>query len=312
MNIVFAGTPEFSVPTLNALLQSNHHVCAVYTQPDRPAGRGRKVQPSPVKQCALTHNLPVQQPFNFNDAQTRDTLADYQADLMIVVAYGVILPPEVLSIPRYGCINIHASLLPRWRGAAPIQRAILAGDEETGVTLMQMDKGLDTGDMLATSRYTIQADDTSDTLHNQLSLLGAEALISLLPDVEQRCLKPITQPKLGVSYAHKLSKQEASINWNKPALDVLTAIRGYNPWPVAHTLMGNEPLRIWHAKLAEQHQHEIPGRVKIDQRRLLVACQDRYLEITELQAANKRRMKAADYLTAHALDNLTLGPNEAP
>lgn len=307
MNIVFAGTPDFSVPTLNALLQSDHHVCAVYTQPDRPAGRGRKMQSSPIKQCALSHNLPVQQPLNFNDTQTRAALSSYQADLMIVVAYGVILPPEVLNIPRYGCINIHASLLPRWRGAAPIQRAILAGDKETGVTLMQMDKGLDTGDMLAASRYTIQADDTSATLHDQLSTLGAEALIALLPDIEQQRLKPVTQPKIGISYAHKLNKQEATIDWKQPALEVLKAIRGYNPWPVAHTLMGAEPLRIWRAKMAEQHHHEMPGRVKIDQRRLLVACQDRYLEVTELQAANKRRMKAADYLSAHALDNVILG-----
>ncbi|MBQ0724873.1 MAG: methionyl-tRNA formyltransferase [Cycloclasticus sp.] len=307
MNIVFAGTPDFSLPTLNALLQSDHHVCAIYTQPDRPAGRGRKLQSSPIKQYALSHNLQVEQPLNFNEAQIRDTLSGYQADLMIVVAYGVILPPEVLNIPRYGCINIHASLLPRWRGAAPIQRAILAGDKETGVTLMQMDKGLDTGDMLAASRYTIQADDTSATLHDQLSTLGAEALMALLPDIEQQRLKPTPQPSLGVSYAHKLNKKEAIIDWNQPALDVLKAIRSYNPWPVAHTLMGDESLRIWHAKMAEKNDHEAPGRVNVDQRRILVACQDSYLEVTELQAANKRRMKAADYLIAHSLDNLILG-----
>ncbi|MBL4744425.1 MAG: methionyl-tRNA formyltransferase [Cycloclasticus sp.] len=307
MKIIFAGTPDFSVPTLKALLASKHTVCAVYTQPDRPAGRGRKIQISPVKQCALDAQIPVEQPINFKNPEALDTFKNYQADLMIVVAYGIILPENVLNTPRLGCINIHASLLPQWRGAAPIQRAILSGDLETGVTLMQMDKGLDTGDMLAKVTYPIAEEDTSSTLHDTLSTLGAQALLDLLPAVEEKQLNPVPQPDADVSYAQKLSKQEALVNWDNPAVDVQRAIQGYNPWPVAHTLLREKPLRIWQAKLTTELPTGTPGQIKVDRNRLLVACNDNYIEILELQPANKRRMAAADYLSAHPVNNLILG-----
>jgi len=307
MNIIFAGTPEFSVPTLRALIQSEHTVCAVYTQPDRQTGRGRKIQPSPVKQYALEHNIPVEQPLNFKSEEALETLERYQADLMIVVAYGIILPENVLNTPRLGCINIHASLLPHWRGAAPIQRAILSGDKETGVTLMQMDKGLDTGDMLAKITCPITPYDSSNSLHNSLSTLGADALIELLPLVEKGQTKPMPQPESEVSYAHKLSKQEALIDWSLPAAEVQRAIQGYNPWPVAHTLINEKPLRVWQASITNQPANAPAGQVKTENNVLLVACGDDYLEITELQPINKRRMQASDYLAAHKINDWILG-----
>jgi methionyl-tRNA formyltransferase len=307
MNIIFAGTPAFSISSLQALIASEHRVCAVYTQPDRPAGRGRKVQIGAVKQLALDNGIPIEQPVSFKSSQVLEMLKHYQADLMVVVAYGIILPIDVLTTPRYGCINIHASLLPRWRGAAPIQRAILTGDNETGVTLMQMDAGLDTGDMLSKSICPIEQDDTSSTLHDKLSLLGAETLIKLLADIERQQLTPKAQPTSGVTYAHKLSKQEALIDWHMPAVEVHRAIRGYNPWPVAHTLLNNNSLRIWQSKTTADRTNDEPGSIKVDKNQLFVACKDNYLEITELQPANKRRMSAREYLSAHPLNNVVFG-----
>tara|TARA_R110002095_G_scaffold91240_1_gene79600 strand:- start:906 stop:1829 length:924 start_codon:yes stop_codon:yes gene_type:complete len=307
MNIIFAGTPAFSISSLQALIASEHRVCAVYTQPDRPAGRGRKVQIGTVKQLALDNGIPIEQPVNFKSSQVLEKLKHYQADLMVVVAYGIILPIDVLTTPRYGCINIHASLLPRWRGAAPIQRAILTGDNETGVTLMQMDAGLDTGDMLSKSICPIEQDDTSSTLHDKLSLLGAETLIKLLADIERQQLTPKAQPTSGVTYARKLSKQEALIDWHMPAVEVHRAIRGYNPWPVAHTLLNNNSLRIWQSKTTADRTNDEPGSIKADKNQLFVACKDNYLEITELQPANKRRMSAREYLSAHPLNNVVFG-----
>jgi len=307
MNIIFAGTPDFSVAALNALISSEHTVCAVYTQPDRQAGRGRKIKFSPVKQCALEHQIPLEQPLNFNTAEALEALKAYQADLLVVVAYGIILPLSVLNTPRFGCINIHASLLPRWRGAAPIQRAILSGDEKTGVTLMQMDEGLDTGDMLAKVEYTIQPGDTSSRLHDTLSVLGADALIQLLPAVAEQQLQPIKQTESDVTYAHKLSKQEALINWDKPAIEVLRAIQGFNPWPVAHTLLNEASLRIWSATASSLNSQQTAGSIKVEKNRLFVACADHHIEVLELQAPNKRRMSASEYLAAHKIDQLTLG-----
>jgi len=307
MKIIFAGTPDFSVPTLQALIASEHEVCAVYTQPDRPAGRGRKIQFSPIKQCALSSQIPIEQPVNFKSPESLEALNHYQADLMIVVAYGIILPDKVLNTPRFGCINIHASLLPRWRGAAPIQRAILAGDKETGVTLMQMDKGLDTGDMLSKVHCPIAADDTSSSLHDKLAILGVDALLNLLPHVTKGELSPKAQSDAAVTYAHKLTKQEALIDWQQAASSVQRAIQGYNPWPVAHTLINNKPLRIWQARATSEPASIPAGQIKTDKNRLLVACNDFFLDITELQPANKRRMSASDYLPAHQVNNITLG-----
>lgn len=307
MKIIFAGTPDFSVLTLQALVSSSHHICAVYTQPDRPAGRGRKIQVSPVKACALEHGIAIEQPLDFKSADSLNTLESYQADLMVVVAYGIILPQDVLNTPTYGCINIHASLLPRWRGAAPIQRVILAGDAETGVTLMQMDKGLDTGDMLSKHTCAIQQNTTSNTLHDQLSTLGADALIELLPDIESRQLTPVQQIQEDATYAEKLSKQEALIDWNKSAKEIHSAIRAYNPWPVSHTSLNGASLRIWQANLVKKNPTQPPGTLNVIGQKLFVACIDGQLEITELQAANKRKMATADYLAAHDLQGLRLG-----
>jgi methionyl-tRNA formyltransferase len=307
MNIIFAGTPDFSVPTLKSLINSRHTICAIYTQPDRPAGRGRKIQLSPVKQCALDAAIPVEQPLNFKTADSINTLASYKPDLIIVVAYGIILPIDVLTLPTHGCINIHASLLPRWRGAAPIQRAILSGDEETGVTLMQMDKGLDTGDMLAKVKYTIEQSDTSSTLHDKLSTLGTDALITLLDDAEKGQLNPVPQLDTDATYAKKLDKQEALLGWDKTSVEIQRSIQGYNPWPVAHTLLNGKSLRIWQANLTQEQTNHPPGHIKTIKNQMFIACADKYIEITELQPANKRRMTASEYLAAHQINDSILG-----
>jgi methionyl-tRNA formyltransferase len=307
MKIIFAGTPEFSVPILQALLASKHEVCAVYTQPDRPSGRGRKVHISPVKQCALDNNVAVEQPLNFKNSNDIEQLTSYKADLMVVVAYGIILPENVLNTPALGCINIHASLLPRWRGAAPIQRALLAGDVITGITLMQMDEGLDTGDMLSRSTYHIQPNDTSATIHDCLSALGAQALMALLPSVENQILTPTQQINSEATYAAKLSKSEALIDWSQSGNDILRAICAFNPWPVSHTLLNDKPLRIWQARFINKHIPKPPGTICVDGHQLFIACVDGQLEIIELQPPNKRKMSTKDYLAAHNPNEQRLG-----
>ncbi|MDQ1362586.1 MAG: methionyl-tRNA formyltransferase [Pseudomonadota bacterium] len=235
LRIIFAGTPEFSVPPLQALIDSPHDVVAVYTQPDRPAGRGRKLTPSPVKELALAHNIPVFQPVNFKAEEDRHALAALKADLMVVVAYGLILPQVILDAPRLGCINIHASLLPRWRGAAPIQRAILAGDTETGITIMQMEAGLDTGPMLHIECCPIAPDDTGSRLHDKLMALGAQALMKSLPGLISGTLRAEKQNDALACYAAKLQKSEALINWQDDAEKIYRQIRAFNAWPVAQT-----------------------------------------------------------------------------
>ncbi|NLG77827.1 MAG: methionyl-tRNA formyltransferase, partial [Xanthomonadaceae bacterium] len=230
-SIVFAGTPEFSVPTLKALLDSRHRVAAVYTQPDRPAGRGRQLTASPIKRVALEHGIHVEQPATLKDAAAVARLASFSADLMIVVAYGLLLPQSVLDTPRLGCVNVHASLLPRWRGAAPIQRAILAGDRETGVTIMQMDAGLDTGPMLLQRSTPIAERETSATLHDRLAAIGAEALLDALDSLPQ--IVPQAQPDEGVTYAAKIRKEEARIDWSRSASEIDRMVRAFDPWPVA-------------------------------------------------------------------------------
>ena len=257
MDIIFAGTPEFSVSTLQALITDGHNIKAVYTQPDRPAGRGRKVQISPVKQCAINNNLTIEQPLNFKTTDNIEQLKTYHADLMVVVAYGIILPIEILTAPKYGCINIHASLLPRWRGAAPIQRSILNGDKETGVTLMQMDEGLDTGDMLETSTLAIKPQDNSSTLHDKLAAIGAQALIKLLPSVEQGCLKPIHQDSSEACYANKLTKQEATIGISLP-------IKYYKPSPLL--TLGLSPIPSSaknHCVFGQPNPHTQPPKINL-------------------------------------------------
>ncbi|MCZ6723087.1 MAG: methionyl-tRNA formyltransferase [Gammaproteobacteria bacterium] len=302
LKIIYAGTPEFAVPALESLLRSKHRVLAVYTQPDRPAGRGRKLQPSPVKACALAHRVPVFQPVSFKNPLDRQQFGYFQADLMVVAAYGLLLPTSLLDTPRLGCVNIHASLLPRWRGAAPIQRAILAGDEETGITIMQMAKGLDTGDMLASLSLPIAPDWTAADLHDQLKFLGARLLIDTLAKIETGKLDARQQDNSLATYAVKLTKQEARIDWNQHAETIQRQIRAYVPWPVSFTQLQAERLRIWSAGIDATHKSSKPGQV-IDhnQNGLFVSCRDSVLQVIELQFAGKKRCGAAEAANARNL-----------
>ncbi|WP_372742305.1 methionyl-tRNA formyltransferase [Neptunomonas sp.] len=244
LRIIFAGTPDFAASSLAALINSEHQVIAVYTQPDRPAGRGRKLKASPVKSLATENDIPVFQPQSLKGGAEQAKLAALNADLMVVVAYGLLLPKAVLDIPRHGCINVHASLLPRWRGAAPIHRSLLAGDAETGITIMQMDEGLDTGDMLYKSSCDIQADDTSGSLHDRLAEIGATALIETLGFIQMGQLNPIKQNDADACYAHKLEKQEGLINWSDNSEVICRQIRGLSPWPIAYTVLETNNIRI--------------------------------------------------------------------
>ncbi len=248
LRIAFAGTPDFSVPALEALLKAGHSVVGVLTQPDRPKGRGRQIAASPVKVAALAHGIPVSQPLGLKDEAGRAELLAWRPDTLVVVAYGLILPPAVLGIPRLGCINIHASLLPRWRGAAPIQRAILAGDAISGVTIMLMDVGLDTGPMLLRKEVVIEADETGGSLHDRLSVLGGAAVIEALEGRAAGTLPAIPQPTEGVTYAAKLEKAEALIDWTRDAIEIERQVRAFNPWPIAETRLNGEQLRVFEAR----------------------------------------------------------------
>ncbi|QEW05019.1 methionyl-tRNA formyltransferase [Nitrincola iocasae] len=290
LRIVFAGTPEFAASSLAALLEQSHQIIAVYTQPDRPAGRGRKLVQSPVKQLALQHNLPVYQPLNFKSDQAIDELAALHPDLMIVAAYGLLLPQAVLNLPRLGCINVHASLLPRWRGAAPIHRALLAGDSQTGITIMQMDAGLDTGAMLYKRSTNILPGETAGSLHDRLAALGAETLIDSLVALIQGQLKPEKQDDSQACYAAKLVKEEGRIDWSLPAEQLAVQIRGLNPWPVAFCRLEDETLRIWQAEAdASEKTTTSPGTLTAIQRDgLVVATGQGLLKLTHIQLPGKR------------------------
>ena len=308
LNIIFAGTPEISVLPLAALLESEHQVVAVHTQPDRPAGRGRKLTASPVKQLALEHSVPVFQPKNFREEVDLQQLEELKADLMVVVAYGLLLPVRVLEAPRLGCINIHASLLPRWRGAAPIQRSILAGDSETGITIMEMEAGLDTGPMLLKKRCPIGAEDTGGTLHDRLSLLGSEALLQALPGIADGSLKGQPQDDSKAEYAAKLNKAEAVMDWQRSAQELGRQVRAFNPWPVAQTNLSGKVLRIWHAEPLQGGDGVVPGTVMACGRDGIdVATGDGLLRVKTLQLPGKRAMSAADFLNAHVLQEAILG-----
>ena len=302
MRIVFAGTPDFSVPALDALVAAGHEIAAVYTQPDRPAGRGRKLAASPVKQRALALGIPVEQPQSLKTSDAQSTLRAYEPDVMVVVAYGLLLPQAVLDIPRLGCINIHASLLPRWRGAAPIQRAIAAGDTESGVSIMQMEKGLDTGPVLMERRLPIAAGETGGSLHDKLAGLGGEAIVETLAALEADRVTPQRQDDAQASYAHKLSKAEAEIDWSCPATDIERQVRAFNPWPVAFTHLDGEPLRIWSATANAEAESGDPGRIlNASAAGVVVATGKGALCITSLQPAGKRPMSAAQFLNGHPL-----------
>lgn len=303
MRIIFAGTPDFAATTLAALLTTNHEICAVYSQPDRPAGRGRKLTASPVKQLALAHNIPVEQPLNFKAETERQQLASYQADLMIVVAYGLLLPQSVLDIPRLGCINVHASLLPRWRGAAPIQRAILAGDSKTGICIMQMEAGLDTGPVIKRAEIAIETTDTGVTLHDKLTQLGAATLLETLTDIEKLQQNAIPQNDADSCYAAKLLKTEATIDWSQSAVQIERQIRAFNAWPVAQTQWQEKTLRIWHAEAVNDTTAiATPGTiVQVNRQGIDVATGAGRLRLLTLQAPGKKALPVNDFLNAQPL-----------
>ena len=300
--IIYAGTPDFAVAPLKALLANDYDVIAVYTQPDRPAGRGRKLTPSPVKQTALDAGIAVRQPVSLKDEQALETLRAWDADLMVVAAYGLLLPPAALAAPRLGCVNVHASILPRWRGAAPIQRAILAGDERTGISIMAMEAGLDTGPVYLDRRIEIAADETGGSLHDRLAPLGAEALLAALPGLFGGSLRPTPQDDSQASYAKKLGKDEARIDWTRPALDIERQVRAFNPWPVAQTALGADMLRIWSARALQDAADAEPGQVVAANRDGIdVATGSTLLRISVLQAPGKRPLPALDFLNARDL-----------
>jgi methionyl-tRNA formyltransferase len=299
LRIIFAGTPEFAAESLMALLAASHQVVAVLTQPDRPAGRGRALQPSPVKVLAQQQGIPVLQPDTLKGEDIRQQLQSLAADVMVVVAYGLIIPRAVLTMPRFGCINVHGSLLPRWRGAAPIQRAIVAGDGETGVGIMQMEAGLDTGPVLLEVRTPIQPDDTGGSLHDRLATLGARALVQALADLEPLQKQARVQPHEGVTYAHKLTKEEAELDWHKPATQLAREVRAFNPWPVSWVARPEGPLRVWAARAAAGQGE--PGRVlSVSSSGIEVACAEGSLLLTDIQLPGKKALSVAELLRGRA------------
>ncbi|MEZ5537242.1 MAG: methionyl-tRNA formyltransferase [Thiolinea sp.] len=310
LRIVFAGTPEFAVPSLQALLDSEHQVVAVFTQPDRPAGRGRQVQFSPVKQVAVEAGIPVEQPLSLKSEEAQSVLASYQPDVMIVVAYGLLLPQSVLDMPKYGCLNVHGSLLPRWRGAAPIQRAIEAGDAETGVTIMQMAAGLDTGDMLYKTICPVTAQDGGQSIHDCLAAQGAEALLKTLALMQAGELKPEVQDDALATYAHKLTKAEAELDWSQPAAHIERKIRAFDAWPTAFSLYQGKPIRFFAASLPEVVPESAApvstapfGTVVGESREGIdiVAGDGRLVRIHRLQMPGGKRMDVADFVNARTL-----------
>ena len=309
LKIIFAGTPEFAVPSLAALIAAGLKPVAVYTQPDRPAGRGQKLQMSPVKQLAQTSGILVIQPASLKkDPDAVAQLRALDADLMVVVAYGLLLPVSVLEAPRLGCVNVHASLLPRWRGAAPIQRAVLAGDAHSGVCIMGMEAGLDTGPVYHRVETPLDPHETGGSLHDRLATLGAQALIDSLPGIADGSRLPEPQDDAQATYAHKLSKDEARIDWTQPAAAIERQVRAFNPWPVAQTDLDGTSLRIWDALAELTATQSLPGTVvTTDKTGIAVATGDGILRLTRLQPAGKKPMSAADYLNARHLDGARFG-----
>jgi len=312
LKIIFAGTPEFASQALAALLKTDHQVIAVYTQPDRPAGRGRKLTPSPVKQLAEQQHIAVYQPDSFMDNADVAHFQQLQADLMVVAAYGLLLPKKILEAPRLGCLNIHASLLPRWRGAAPIQRAILAGDKETGITIMQMDEGLDTGDMLLKKSCQIEHDDTAVSLHDRLTELGAESIVEALHQLDSLTAEKQNNDK--ATYAKKLHKEEAFIDWSESVESIERKIRAFNSWPVAQTKINDQTLRIWQAEVFQSaksiNRNEItnnPGTIIATEKSGIdIACGQGVLRILKIQPAGSKPMDISSFLNGRA-DLLKVG-----
>lgn len=300
MRVIFAGTPDFAARHLEALIESSEFdVVAAYTQPDRPAGRGKKLQPSAVKQTAVRHGIPVEQPENFKTESTRVVLNDYQADVMVVVAYGLLLPQAVLDIPKLGCINVHGSILPKWRGAAPIQRAIWAGDQETGITIMQMEAGLDTGPMLRVDKIAIEPHDTSASLYEKLAELGPQALLHTLHDLQAGNIQPEQQDDSFATYAKKLSKEEAKIDWTLPANVIERHLRAFTPWPGSEFWVQGERIKVLNASVAESHPSAKPGTiVSVNKKELVIQCSESALRIEQVQLPGKKPMAIHELLNA--------------
>ncbi len=307
LNIIFAGTPVFAERHLEALVNSEHNVIAVYTQPDRPAGRGKKLTPSAVKTLALQHSLPVYQPESLKSEDAQAKLAALKPDLIVVVAYGLLLPKAVLDIPRFGCINVHGSILPRWRGAAPIQRAIEAGDTVSGVTIMQMDAGLDTGDMLLIRECPIHHNDSSSDLHDRLSDIGPPALLETTQSIANGTTKPEKQDDALSNYARKIEKPEAEIQWSEPAKIIDRKIRAFNPFPICFTTLNGDRLRIHKAQPIASQNTSPPGTMYINNDALVVQCGEGALSIETLQLPGKKAANIKEFLNgfAHLLDTST-------
>lgn len=295
LRVAFAGTPEFAAKALSAIIAAGFEVPLVLSQPDRPAGRGMKLTPGPVKALALQHGLMVDQPERLRSLEQRAALEACRPDVLVVAAYGLLLPPAVLALPRLGCINIHASLLPRWRGAAPIHRAIEAGDSETGITIMQMDEGLDTGAMLMRRSIPILASDTTGSLHDQLAMLGAEMIVETLDQLPGGTLQAVAQPERGVSYAAKIGKTEAAIDWRRPAVVIDRMVRAFNPFPGAFGIFRQVPVKVWRCEPVAGHAE--PGQViGADDTSLVIACGEGALKLLELQRPGSRRLPAAEFM----------------
>ncbi|MGS0683200.1 methionyl-tRNA formyltransferase [Shewanella sp. 125m-7] len=301
LNVIFAGTPDFAARHLQALIDSEHNVIAVYTQPDRPAGRGKKLQASPVKALALENDIAVYQPKSLRDEDAQAELAALNADIMVVVAYGLILPKVVLDTPRLGCINVHGSILPRWRGAAPIQRALWAGDSETGVTIMQMDIGLDTGDMLLKTQLKIEDTDTSATLYDKLAEQGPSALIKALAAIAEDNLPAEKQDESLANYAEKLSKEEARLDWSKSATALWREIRAFNPWPVSHYAHEGNTIKVWQSYVSDETSTALAGTIlSADKSGISIATGEGVLIITQMQLPGKKPLNVADILNSRA------------
>lgn len=298
MKLIFMGTPDFAVPCLESLLQAGHEVAAVFTQPDKPRGRKQELTPPEVKVCALKHLLTVYQPKTLRDGEAMKIIKEIQPDCIVVVAYGKILPKEILDFPRYGCINIHASLLPQYRGSAPIQWAVINGEKETGVTIMQMDEGVDTGDMLCQRSIPIALDDTAESMFDKLSVLGGEMIVKALEMLEQGELSPVRQDEAKASHAPMLNKDIAVIDWYKSAREVHNLVRGLYSWPIAQTTLHGKKLKIYRTALGKGHGE--PGSV-VSVSPLTIACGDGAIEIKELQLEGKKRMDAKTFLIGHPL-----------
>ena len=310
LRIIFAGTPDFSVPCLQALRDAGHEVVAVYTQPDRPAGRGRKLTPGPIKEAATALGLPLFQPPTLRDPAAIATLRELGADLMVVVAYGLLLPPAVLETPRLGCVNVHASVLPRWRGAAPIQRAILAGDTQSGVAIMRMEAGLDTGPVYAVRTVAIGPRMTAGELHDVLAEEGATALLAVLEDIGTGTARPTPQLAAGVTYAARIDKSEAHIDWGMSAAGIDRQVRAFNPWPIAQTRFQGEQLRVLraHPATATERVRAVPGTVLgVDSAGLAVACGEGVLTLEIVQRPGRRPVSAFDFALAASLEGVVLG-----